>query len=163
MIVSNSSTLILLAKAGVLQKFLEEYKKVIIPKQVYEEMIAKSETLDAIEIKKEVDSNRIEIRDTQKSPEKILAEFKLHEGEAAAYSLFQELKAKVLLTDDGELIKLCQITAAPFVCAMAVVVRMYRKKLLTKGEACEYLRKLFDYGRYAEDIYALFKEEVGCT
>lgn len=46
---------------------------------------------------------------------------------------------------------------------MAAVVRMYRKKSLAKDETCKYLRKLFDYGRYSENIYAFYKREARCT
>ncbi|MFQ6137191.1 MAG: hypothetical protein ACE5PM_08435 [Candidatus Hydrothermarchaeales archaeon] len=161
MIISNSSTLILLAKVSVLQRFLDEYKRVVIPAQVFEEMIVESDALDSLLIKKEVKNGRIETKDVNKT-DRILEEFRLHRGEAATYALFQELKGDVILTDDGELIKLCKITGVPFVCAMAVVVRMFKKKLLSKNEACDYLEKLFDYGRYSGQVYKFYKDEVSC-
>ncbi len=161
MIISNSSTLILLAQISALPKFLDEYRKVIIPTQVFEEMIAKSAAFDSLLIKKEVEKGRIEVKGVKRT-DRVTEEFKLHTGEAAAYVLFRELKGDVILTDDGELIKLCKITGAPFVCAMAVVVRMHKKKILSKEEACDYLEKLFDYGRYSREIYEFYKSEVSC-
>ncbi len=161
MIVSNSSTLILMAKVSAMQKFLDEYRKVIIPSQVFEEMIVKSEAVDSLLIKEEIKRGRIEIKDAKKM-DRITEEFRLHRGEAAAYALFQESKGGILLTDDGELIKLCKITGVPFVCAMAVIVRMHEKKILSKNEACEYLEKLFDYGRYSREVYDFYRGEVNC-
>ena len=38
MIVSNASTLILLAKVGVMRKFLDEFKEITIPKEVEKEI-----------------------------------------------------------------------------------------------------------------------------
>lgn len=161
MIVSNSSTLILLARVGALQRFLDEYKKVIIPAQVFEEMIVKSEALDSLVIKEEVKKDRIEIREVKKM-HRIAEEFRLRSGEAAAYALFVESRGGIILTDDGELIKLCRVTGAPFACAMAVIVRMYKKKILPKHEACGYLENLFDYGRYSREVYEFYKDEVSC-
>jgi predicted nucleic acid-binding protein len=150
-----------MAKIGILQRFLDEYKRVIIPTEVYEEMIVKSKAFDSLLIKREVEKGRIEMRTASKT-DKLLKEFKLHEGEAAAYMLFQELKGDVILTDDGELIKLCKIMGVPFVCAMAAVVRMYGKELLSKDEACGSLEKLFDYGRYSREVYEFYRSEVRC-
>ena len=39
---------------------------------------------------------------------KVIKQFKLHKGEASAYSIFKKKTHKALLTDDRELIKLCK-------------------------------------------------------
>ena len=118
-------------------------------------------SFEFLTIKKEIEKNRIVLIDVgKKNYSSILAQFKLDEGEAAAYALFKKIKGNAILTDDGELIKLCKIENAPFITAMAVVVKLFKKKKLAKGDALEKLEKLYGYGRYSKDIYDFFKLEV---
>ncbi|MFH1643015.1 MAG: hypothetical protein ABIC04_09040 [Nanoarchaeota archaeon] len=161
MLVSNASTLILLAKSSALIKFLDKVKQLIIPKVVYQEITDKKETFDALLIKKEIRKNRIIIKDVnRRSYINILKHFKLDEGEAATYALFKTGMGRALLTDDGELIKLCKIEGIPFICAMAIVARLFEKNALNKEEALEKLKNLYAYGRYTNDIYDFFKGKV---
>ena len=161
MIVSNASTLILLAKVNSLSVLLDDIKKIMIPKIVYEEIINKKDSFEVLLIKKEVEKKRIVLADVDKKGYLcMLEQFKLDEGEAAAYALLEKIKGKAILTDDRELIKLCKIENVPFITAMAVIVRLFKKKKLTKDDALEKLGKLYGYGRYSEDIYDFFKSEV---
>ena len=161
MIVSNASTLILLAKVDSLSILLDSTKKILIPEIVYEEIANKKDSFEFLTIKKEIEKNRIVLIDvSKKSYSSILAQFKLDEGEAAAYALFKKIKGKAILTDDGELIKLCKIENVPFTNAMAVVVKLFKKNKLAKDDAAEKLEKLHGYGRYSKDIYDFFKSKV---
>ena len=161
MIVSNASTLILLAKVDSLSILLDNIKKISIPKIVYGEISDKKDSFEFLTIKKEIVKNRIILIDVgKKSYSSILAQFKLDEGEAAAYALFKKIRGKAILTDDGELIKLCKIESIPFINAMAVVVKLFKKNKLTKEDTTEKLEKLYGYGRYSRDIYDFFKSEV---
>ena len=160
MFVSNTSTMILLAKAGILRLFLEDVSRIIIPKVVYDEMKGK-ESFEVIFIDKEIENGRIKVMDINKVHyDNILKQFKLNEGEAAAYALFKNEKGKALLTDDGELIKLCKIENIPFMTAMSIVVGLFKRKKVTEKDAMEALKKIYGYGRYSEEIYDYFKSEV---
>ena len=160
MLISNASTLILLAKATLLQKFLDNFE-VAIPDKVSEEITNDKEAFDAKLIQKEIDLGRIKVKPIDnKKTAIIMRQFKLHEGEASAYVLFGQEKGKAILTDDKELIKLCRIEKVPFICALAVVVRMFEKNILTKEEAKEKLDRINDYGRYSKDIYEYFSSKV---
>lgn len=160
MFVSNSSTLILLAKVNALNLLLDDIKIVAIPQVVYDEIKGK-DSFEIMLIEKEVKNDRIKIQDIEKKTyEEIIRQFKLDGGEAAAYALFKKIKGKALLTDDGELIKLCKIENIPFIVAMAVVVRLYKKRKIKKDETFEKLSKLYGYGRYSDEIYQYFKSEV---
>lgn len=161
MIVSNASTLILLAKVGVIRKVLDEYGQIAIPGEVELE-ITEGDTFDSKLLKKEIDDAHIKVIKIKSNTVQVMKEFRIHKGEASAYMLFNECKAKVILTDDGELIKLCKLFKIPFINALAIIVRMYEKGTLTQKEACDYLKKLNDYGRYSKEIYNYFKKEVNC-
>lgn len=160
MFVSNTSTLILLAKTSLLQRFIDNSPKIIIPEEVRKEYLA-SESFDTKLIEKEVERKKIIVRKSEEKKIKdVLSQFSLDQGEAAAYSLFNRKKHYAILTDDKELIKLCRIERIPFICAMAIVIRMHEKKLLSKKEAEEKIRKLFDIGRYSQKIFEYYINEV---
>jgi len=158
--ISNTSTIILLAKVNALNLLLDDLKNITIPSVVYEE-IKNKDSFEILSINNEIKKRRIEIRVVDKKCyENVLKQFKLDEGEAAAYALYKTQKGKILLTDDGELIKLCKIENIPFIVAMAVVIRLFKKRKIDKKEAIDKLEKLYGYGRYSEEIYKYFKLEV---
>ncbi len=161
MLVSNASTLILLAKVSVLSKFLNEFGEIAIPEEVKKE-IAEGNTFDSKLLKKEIEDNHILVKAIKSNTSNITKEFRMHRGEAEAYILYSECNAKAILTDDGELIKLCKLFDIPFINALAIITRMFERGILTHEEACEYLQKLNDYGRYSKEIYNYFKQEVNC-
>lgn len=161
MLISNASTLILLAKAGLIRKFLNEFGEITIPKEVELEITA-GETFDSKLLQKEINDKNITVKAIESNTSKIMKEFRIHKGEAEAFILYNETGGKALLTDDGELIKLCKLFEIPFINALAIVTRMYEKGILTQAEACKYLEKLNDYGRYSDNIYDYFKQEVNC-
>ena len=161
MLVSNTSTLILLAKITVLEKTLETFGEVVIPKKVFEEIVEKRELFDSQLILKQIENKKIIIKEIKtKDITQILSQFRLDEGEAAAYAIYTKGKYKALLTDDKELIKLCRIENIPFITAMAIVIRLNEKNILTKEEALEKLEALYKVGRYSKEIYEFFKQEV---
>ena len=160
MIISNSSTLILISKVGLTSKLLDHINMLAIPEEVYEEIIEKEE-FENLLIKKEIELKRIVVKkvDTKRYKNKI-NQFRLDKGETSAYALFCESKGTVILTDDKELIKLCRIENIPFICAMAIVIKLYKEKVIKKEEALEKLNSLNGYGRYSKDIYKFFMDKV---
>ena len=160
MLVSNTSTLVLLAKVNSLHTLLDDVKEIAIPKIVYKEFTSK-DSFEVLSIKKEIEKKRIIMFDVDKKEyQTVIEQFKLDDGEAAAYALYRKNKGKAILTDDKELIKLCKIENAPFICAMGAVVRLYSKNKVTKEKAQDVLKRLYGYGRYSEDIYDFFKAKV---
>lgn len=161
MLVSNTSTLVLLAKATCLEIFLESAPTVAVPAQVKEEALFEKEAYYARLISKMFNERKILVKEAKEELIKeVLSSFRLDAGEAATYALFDNLKHQAILTDDGELIKLCRLEKITFICAMAIVVNLFESKKLSKLEALEKLKKLREEGRYSEKIYEHFKSEV---
>ena len=161
MLVSNTSTLVLLAKIGCLEVFIKLSQQITIPAQVKQEALFDKESYYARLIDKLITENKIKTESVDNNKvNKIISHFKLDEGEAAAFAMFDIKKHKALLTDDGELIKLCKLQKVPFICAMAVVIRLYEKKKLSKEETINKLGDLNAIGRYSEKLYEHFKSEV---
>mgnify|MGYP001572359146 FL=1 len=158
MLVSNTSTLVLLAKVGCLEIFIEVSPNIEIPAQVKREALFEKDSYYARLIQKLILRKKIIIVQAKKSDiNKIMMQFKLDEGEAAAYAIFNNKKHQAILTDDGELIKLCKLGKIPFICAMAVIIRLFEKKKLPKEEAINKLEDLYKIGRYSEKLYEYFK------
>jgi len=161
MLVSNTSTLVLLAKVGCLEDFIRLSPIIEIPERVEKEALFHKESYYARLIKKLIQDKKIKIKPVNKNKIfNIMAQFNLDEGEAATYIMFDNKKHKAILTDDGELIKLCKLEKIPFVCAMAIIIRLYEKKRISKEEAISKLKELNEIGRYSEELYEYFKNEI---
>ena len=159
MFASNSSTTILIAKATLLSKFLD-IGKVAITSVVYNE-ITQKESFENLAIKREIERGRIKVESINaKGYLSILKHFKIDEGEASAFALCTSRKYRAVLTDDKELIKLCKIEGVPFLSAMAIVIMLFKKKVVSKRVALEKMEKLQGYGRYSIDVYNYFKSVV---
>jgi predicted nucleic acid-binding protein len=161
MLVSNTSTLVLLAKARCLEQFVSSSPVIIIPEEVKKEALFEEDSYYARLISKLIEKKKLTMQKAPKAAvQETMANFRLDTGEAAAYTIFDEKKHKAILTDDGELIKLCKLEEVPFICAMAAVIRLYEKKKLTKDETLNKLKELNAIGRYSNEIYEYFKAEV---
>lgn len=160
MIVSNASTLILLAKIDLLDWWIKEAHILIIPSEVYEEICMKNED-DTILIKKKIDEKKVIIQSA--APEKInnaLRDFRMDLGEAAAYALFDAEKHDGIMTDDRELIKLCKLNSIRFVNALAIIITLYQQAKISRATALEKLQKVRVVGRYSNEVYTHFQKII---
>ena len=161
MLASNTSTLVLLAKIGCLEAFIDISPTIEIPAQVKMEALFDEDSYYARLIEKLISGQKIKVVNVGKDKiANILNEFGMDEGEAATYAIFDAKKHKAILTDDGELIKLCKLEKIPFICAMAVVIILFEKRKLKKEDSLNKLKDLYSIGRYSQKLYEHFKSEV---
>ena len=161
MLVSNTSTLVLLAKVGCLEVFIGISPIIEIPMQVKKEALFEKDSYYARLIEKLIQEKKIKSVAVNKDlVTRVMAQFRLGEGEAATYTMFNNRKHEAVLTDDGELIKLCKLEGVPFICAMAIVIRLFERKKLSKEQAISKLEALNKIGRYSYQLYEHFKSEV---
>jgi len=159
--VSNTSTLVLLAKIDCLETFIGLSKTIEIPIQVNQEALFYEESYYARLIEKLIKEEKIKVISVNENEvDKVMKQFRLDKGEAAAYVMFNKEKHDAILTDDGELIKLCKLREIPFICSMAIVIRLYERKRLTKENTIYRLKQLNEIGRYSKEIYEYFKNKV---
>lgn len=160
MIISDTSPLILLAKIDMLNILLDEIKSISITDIIYDELMFKK-SFEVSVIFNEIKNNRILIHKIDKKLlNEILQEFKLDDGEASAYLLYKKNDGKLIFADDRELIKLCKIEQIPFVCTLAIIIRLYEKKKINKKIAIEKLDLLNSYGRYSKEVFDYFQKQV---
>lgn len=158
--VIDSSTLILLAKAGLLDKLLNRVKAITISTKVEQESTEGKDTFDAMIIKKRIGEGRILVKRIKNSDfyNRLRNDFNLGEGEAEAIALAKE--EDVLLTDDRKAINTCRIFNIEFATALNILVELFHQKELSKDESKAILRKLAEYGRYSDELIEKTKGEL---
>lgn len=155
MIVFDASTLILIAKAELLDIFLGNVKvPVAIPAEVENECCGASKALDAVMIRKALDESRIKTVavKNRRLVEKLRSDFSLGQGEAEAVALVLDEKAQLLGIDDKSGINACKLLGIAFTTAIGILIRSHEKGLLDQAEAIEKLALLAKHGRYKNSI-----------
>jgi predicted nucleic acid-binding protein len=155
MIVFDASTLILIAKAELLDSFLTGIElEAAIPVEVEKECCGVKKSLDALLIQKALDELRIKVIavKNRKLVVKLQGDFGLGRGEAEAIVLALAEKADVLGIDDKNGINACKLLGIAFTTAIGILVRSREKGLLTGSEALSKLATLAKHGRYKESI-----------
>jgi len=155
MIVFDASTLILIARAELLDLFLANVGvPIAIPGEVERECCGSKKTLDAVMIQRALDESRIRttVVKNRRLVAKLQADFSLGQGEAEAIALAIHRKAELLGIDDKNGINACKLLGLAFTTAVGVLVRSREKGLLDGPEALEKLARLAKYGRYKDSI-----------
>ena len=152
-VISDTCSLILLAKATILETLANEAKIITSP-SVYQEAVIKGEEKgypDALIIKNLVSQKIIKI--IQLKQKKTFG-VTLGKGEEDVLALAQEIKFDLLLLDDKKAIKISKILNLPFTISPKVVVNLAQKGKIGKEKAIQALEVLRMEGRYSPDIIA---------
>ena len=155
MIVCDASTLILIAKAELLDSVLADIElEAAIPVEVEKECCGVKKSLDALLIQKALDELRLKVIavKNKKLVVKLQEDFSLGRGEAEAVVLTLAEKAQILGIDDKNGINACKLLGITFTTAIGILVRSREKGLLTGSEALTKLTTLAKHGRYKESI-----------
>ncbi len=150
MIVFDASTLILLARTEILEKFLDAALNVCIPREVERECCEEKKSEDALLIQRLIKDNKITVRLVRQKRlcEKIRTDFNLGTGESEAMALALLQKASLVATDDKRAINACKVLKIPYATALGILIRMVEKGLVEKEEGELKLAALAKYGRY---------------
>jgi predicted nucleic acid-binding protein len=157
MMVVDASTLILLAKAELLEKFLEQIaQEVVIPKEVERESCRVKKSFDALIIQRAISEKKIAVKaiKDRNLVAQLQRDFALALGEAEAIALAIARRARLVAIDDKSGINACKLLRVAFTTALAILVRMHEKGLIDRETATAKLGALERYGRYKADIVA---------
>lgn len=155
MIVFDSSTLILLAKADILDSFVEDFRgKVLIPREVEDESCDRKESFDALQIRRKIREKKIGVVKISNVSlcAQLMRDFRISRGESEALALALVRNAKLIATDDKNAIKACKLLKISYTSAMALLVRMAEKKVIEPDKAKTALGALMRYGSYSIGI-----------
>ena len=155
MIVLDASTLILMAKAEVLEPFRAgSGLAVAIPVEVEKECCGAKRGLDALMIQKAIEESKIRVAavKNRKLVARLQADFSLGTGEAEAIALALSEKAQLLGIDDKNGINACKLLGLAFTTAIGILVRSREKGILEGPDALARLAVLEKHGRYKDSI-----------
>jgi predicted nucleic acid-binding protein len=158
MIALDASTAILLAKAELLEAFIEGVDQtVVMPRDV---QCRGGDSLDALLIARAIEEERIEVKAVdRRAVQQLVRDFGLGVGEAAAIALAAP-EGALVATGDRRAIHACKVLNIPFTTAISVLTRMREKGLLSREQALEKLNRLARDGRYKKEIIAAAQADM---
>ena len=146
--VSNTTTLLFLAKVKRLDLLQNLYKKIYIPNKILEEILIK-ETPELVYLKKYLGNYILE-----ENP-KNLRSLPLDEGEQAAISLCLEKKGNLFISDDLRARNFAESLGLPIIGTLGILLDNLRRRKINKKEAFSLLQQLLTKGMYlSTDVYA---------
>jgi uncharacterized protein len=151
MIVFDASTLILLAKVHLLDRFLGTYPaEAVMPQAVEAECMASPSRPDTILIREKVQERLMRVDNVQDTAavRRLIDDFRLGHGEAEAVALALERQAELVATDDRHAIRACKLLRLKFTTAIGILIHMKEKGVICADAALRYLESLAMYGRY---------------
>lgn len=154
MIVSNSTVLIYLAKIGKLSLLEKLFKEVLIPEEVFNEVVIRGKEEqhpDAFIVEKAVENGWIKVKKIEALGQ--LEEFGIDSGEAHAISLARSLGLVVLIDQAHARIAAKALGLKPRG-TVFVLFAALRKKLITPKEYLNLLEELVKSGfRMSDEVY----------
>lgn len=164
MILSNSSPLIYLSKLNKLNFFKELFKEIIIPKEVYEEVVIKGKEekyFDVISVEKAVKEGWIKIKDEKIEKDIEDLTFELDLGERALINLAKKLKPSLLVIDDASARAIAENLGFNVKGTLYILLKAYKKEIIQKKEVKELINKLIILGfRISQELYIEVLEEI---
>lgn len=160
-IISDSVSLILLAKTNLLE-MLTEKNEVVVPKLVYQEVIKGKDKgrEDSMLVDKLVSEKKILLRSANITiKNKITKMLNLRGGELEVVTLALG-KNKVILTDDRKCINAARALKIDFITSLDVVIAFYKKGAISKEMALKCLDGLEEYGWYSKNLIKNYREVI---
>src|SRR3989344_1931333 len=156
-IISNSSPLMYLAKIKRLDLLKRLFKEIIIPEEVYNEVVVKGKQekfTDAFFIENALKDGWIKIKKVKKRKfERLLSEIDI--GESAVINLAKETNADLILIDDASARTIAESIGLNVKGTLYVILLAFKNKIINKKEAKSLVDELvFSEFRISSDIYA---------
>jgi len=154
MIISNSSPIINLGKQGILDLLGKCFDKIIIPFEVYEEIMKKENSLEAVSLKKGIDEGWINMEKI--AVVSLLNTGNLGQGEKEAISLAYEKNGNLLIDDETarKYASLLNVECHGTIYALYICVL---KKLIDKRKARKIFENMIRDGFYVSShVYGKF-------
>ena len=140
--VSNTSSIIYLAKLDLFNLCKNMFSKILIPSEVINEIFKKDEPENII-VKKVMEEGfikEIQVNDVK--------DFPLHEGEKAAISLCLEKNIPIFLSDDKRARKIANSTGIEVTGMIGIILWNLENKKIEKENCRELLNKLIEKGYF---------------
>ncbi len=154
--------MILLAKVGLLEKFLSR-RPAAIPSSVYDEVIQGKEKgkEDSYLIETLVKDSKITLGEPKKSTcIEVGNLFNLHGGERDVLALAKDMNIKCIVCDDKKAINASKALGLKFITALNIVVAMCLKGEISKEEAEKQIDTLDEFGWYNIKLIKKARQDI---
>ncbi len=163
MFIIDSSSMILLAKIGLLEKFLSG-REAVIPSSVYNESVSRGKDKgreDAYIIEALVKSGKIKVSEPHKSTcTEVGNLFNLHGGERDVLALAKDMNIKYIICDDKKAINASKVLGLKFITALNIIVAMCIKGKISKEEAEKQIGMLDEFGWYNIKLIKKARQDI---
>lgn len=166
-VVSNSSPLIFLAKIGKLNLLKQLFNEILIPKEVFSEVVIKGKEegyseVYIIEESVKEKSIRVIEEDFKNEINKIEKYFtELDYGEIEVLLLTKKVNADLILIDDATGRRVAESFGLNVKGTLYVILSALNKDLIDKKTTKHLLNKLISYGfRISSELYSIVLEEI---
>ena len=147
--VSDSTTLMHLAKIGKINFLKKIYDEIIIEDEVYKEIIERGkEHIEVPLIKKLIEDKFITVKKVSQKIEML----DLHEGERMFISLWKELRIESLLIDDEDGFKVAAMLNLTPIRTTSILIILLDKKLINLEEYEKSIRELSESGYFLDAL-----------
>ncbi len=151
--VTNTSSLIFLAKIDAFYLAKNIFSQIFVPKEVVDE-ISRKKTSEIFIIEKEFSS-------FLKKAEGSIKEMPLDEGEKAAISYCLEKKINILISDDLRARKYARAFGIKVIGVLGIMLVNLKMKAITKNEFLSILQRLIDNNYYMSlQLYTELMKEI---
>lgn len=154
MVIFDSSTLILLARSGLLECFISHVKRrIVIPQAVRDETVqpGKEET-PFIERLLEQGAIVMEQVNDEAAIKKLMTDFAIDRGESEAILFAHRNGGAIVATDDRNAIRACRMLGIGYITALSIVISLSEHGILSRLEALLKLESLQRIGRFSKRI-----------
>jgi len=132
-IIADASSLILLAKSGLLEPVLN-MREVIVADRVYEEAVVRGKAkgqADAFQLETYFQAKRLQKKSPSRAHQQAIQRlFNLRAGERDTLALAQELAVSEVLIDDKKGINACRALGLRFATALDVLVALHKRGII---------------------------------
>lgn len=163
MFILDSSSMILLAKVGLLEKFVSE-REAVIPSYVYNESVSRGKEKgreDAYIIEAFVKSGKIKVSEPHKSTcTEVGNLFNLHGGERDVLALAKDMNIKCIVCDDKKAINASKVLGLKFITALNIIFVMCINGEIPKEEAEKQIDTLDELGWYNIKLIKKARQDI---
>lgn len=154
-IIIDSSSLILLTKADLTEILIREFE-VFIPEKVYEECVNPASLKrypDALAIQQWVLDGKLNVKKADLKKVTGLG-YRMDAGEKEVLALGLEYPEALLLTDDGNAIRIAKFLKKRFSISPLIAVDLFKRGCISYERAKQSIEKLSIFGRYVPNLIA---------
>lgn len=163
-VILKSTPLIYLTKVGKLLLLKKLFGEIIIPKEVFYEVVIKGKQegfSDALIIEEELEKGWIKVKEVKKDMRLVRFAPELDVGEVEVITLARKIKPDLVLTDDACGRSVAEGFGLNVKGTIYVLLKAYKNKLLSKEETIELIDKLIFAGfRLAPEVYINVLKEL---